>query len=141
MYKPWGKNIVGQPRDQCHMRADSLAGVKRTWLNWNADYWKEAAQRAWLGSIGAPGSCSIYNGNHGEFSEQICREILMGKADVGGTMIWNWHTQPGKHDFGDCMAMCYVGAAWGGIGTGGEIVHEQKQKARVFIYRPSQSRR
>ena len=141
MYKPWGKNIVGQPRDQCHMRADSFAGVKRTWLNWNADYWKEAAQRAWLGSVGAPGSCSIYNGNHGEFSEQICREILMGKADVGGTMIWNYHTQPGKHDFGDCMAMCYTGSAWQGIGTGGGMVHEQKQKAKVFIYRPSQSRR
>jgi hypothetical protein len=55
----------------------------------------------------------------------------MGKADVGGTMIWNYHTQPGKHDFGDVMAMCYAGAAWVGIGTGGQVVAVQKQRTRA----------
>jgi hypothetical protein len=34
-------------------------------------------------------------------------------------MFWNWHTAPGAHDYGDCMTMAYVGAAWQGIGTGG----------------------
>jgi hypothetical protein len=116
LYKPWGKNVI-TTREQCHMRFDIFQGRRRKWIVWNADHWREVAQRAWLGEVGSPGSCSIFNGRHGEFADQICREALMGKADVGGTMLYNWHTQPGKHDFGDCMAMCYAGSAWQGIGS------------------------
>ena len=129
-YKPWGKNVI-TIREQCHMRWDIGEGRRRKWLAWHADHWREIAQRAWLGEVGSPGSCSIYKGNHGEFAEQICRETLMGKADVGGTMFWNWHTQPGKHDFGDCMAMCYAGSAWQGIGANaGNRVVKQRTRAR-----------
>lgn len=121
-YRPWGKSVVGQPREQCHMAAESRG---RQWLVWHADYWREIAQRAWTGSVGAPGSCSLPDGQHRDFAEQICREQLRGKGDVGGQQVWVWDTQPGKHDAGDCMAMGYALAAWGGIGTAGR--QEQKK--------------
>jgi len=133
-YRPFGKNVIGQPREGCHIRSDDLAGRPRKWMAWNADYWREIAQRAWLGDVGTPGSCSVFAGSHSEFAGQIAREQYMGKADIGGQMIWNWHTQPGKHDYGDCMAMCYVGAAWAGIGTGGQIVQRkyiERRKPKV----------
>jgi len=117
-YRPFGKSLLGKPREQCHMAVD-LKG--RKWIAWHADYWREQAQKAWTGSVGAPGSCSLPVGNHREFADQICREQLAGKAEVGGMMMWNWHTQPGRHDYGDCMAMAYMGAAWAGIGTQGVV--------------------
>jgi hypothetical protein len=126
-YRPYGKSVLGKPREQCHLTAD-LKG--RKWISWHADYWKEQAQKAWTGSVGAPGSCSLPAGHHHEFAEQICREQLAGKDMVGPQMVWNWHTQPGRHDFGDVMAMCYMGAAWGGIGTQGTVTQEVKRSVR-----------
>jgi hypothetical protein len=126
-YKPWGSGVVGKPREQCHLASDTRG---RKWLAWNADYWKEIAQRAWTGSVGAPGSCSLPAGQHGEFAEQICREQLAAKAEMAGAMRWEWRTQPGPHDYCDCMAMAYMGAAWGGIGTGGQVVQRKYVETR-----------
>ena len=109
----------------------------RKWVAWNADYWREAAQKAWTGSVGAPGSCSLPAGNHRDFAEQVCREQLAGKGEVGGAMVWTWNTLPGRHDFGDCMAMLFMGAAWQGIGTSGAAATPAPTKARVVISRPS----
>jgi hypothetical protein len=58
-------------------------------------------------------------GHHRELADQICREQLRGKEEIGGRMVWVWDTAPGKHDYGDSMAMGYMGAAMLGIGTGG----------------------
>lgn len=116
-YRPYGKSVVGTPREQCHMAMDQH---KRRWVAFNADYWRERAQKAWTGSIGAPGSCSLPRGHHRDFAEQICREQLQGKGEVGGQMTWVWNTAPGPHDYGDAMTMCFMGAAFhSGIGTGG----------------------
>jgi hypothetical protein len=126
-YKPYGKSIVGKPREQCHMASDMRG---RKWIAWHADYWREAAQKSWTGSVGAPGSCALPAGNHREFAEQICREQLAGKGEIGGAMQWVWHTQPGPHDFGDCMAMAFMAAAWQGIGTGGQVVRNAQHRRR-----------
>jgi hypothetical protein len=68
-----------------------------------------------------PGSLTLCAGKHEDFAAQICREQLKGKADLGAGMRWEWHTNPsGPHDYGDALTMCYVAAAWGGIGTGGQ---------------------
>lgn len=122
-YRPYGKTVLGKPREQCHLAADVHG---RKWVAWNADYWRELAQRGWTGSVGAPGSCSLPRGHHRTFAEQICREQLAGKGEVGGQTVWTWNSLPGRHDYGDCMAMCYMGAAYGGIGTSGM----QNQKPR-----------
>lgn len=107
----------------------------RQWIIWNADFWREVAQHGWTGEPGAPGSCSLPAGNHGDFADQICREQLVGKDEVAGRMVWIWNTLPGAHDFGDCMAMAYMGASWAGIGTGGAQA-APKAIAHVAIRKP-----
>lgn len=132
-YNPYSRNVFGKPAEGCHMRYDIANGRRRMWLVWDADYWKEIAQRAWLGEIGSPGSCSLYAGNHRHFADQICREPLKGKAEIGGEMIWNWGRVPGPHDYGDVMAQAYAGAAWGGIGTGGRVAHSRQRRKKPSI--------
>ena len=131
-YKPNGKTAVKKSaREECHLCLDVKKGVHIQWVAWHTDYWREIAQRAWLGEIGAPCSCSLYNGDHAEFAAQIILERLMGKAEVGGDMVWNWHTQPGPHDYGDCMSQGYAMAAYAGIGTSGRIVRRKQNRRRV----------
>jgi hypothetical protein len=130
-YRPNGKNVIGKPREECHFTQWPLGkGVA-----WNADYWREIAQRAWLGEIGSPGSCSLFDGHHREFAEQVTRERLSEKLSSKTGMVWRWITQPGKHDYGDAVAMCYVGAAWHGIGAGGIMPERpryvEKRKCKV----------
>jgi hypothetical protein len=132
-YRAYGKSVLGRPREQCHTAVDTRG---RKWIAWNADYWREVAQKAWTGSVGAPGSCSLPVGRHRDFAEQICREQLAGKGEVGGQMVWTWHTQPGRHDYGDCMAMAYMAAAWGGIGTGGGEAKVQRAGIKIPMRRP-----
>lgn len=124
-YRPYGKNVIGQPREQCHETRWNLGPG----LAWNADYWREISQRAWLGSLGAPGAVSLFAGHHREFAEQICREKLGEKLDGKMGMVWRWITIPGWHDYGDSMAMAYMGAAWTGIGTGGPGAQQQQRRA------------
>lgn len=121
-YRPYGRSVVGAPREKCHMAIDQARRPPPKWLVWHADYWRENAQRAWLGEAGAPGTVTLPAGVHVEFAEQVCREQLKGRDEVGGQTVWVWATQPGPHDYGDCMAMAFAGAAWGGIGTGGRVV-------------------
>ena len=102
----------------------------RRWLIYNADYWREVAQRGWTGEPGAPGSCSLPKGHHGEFALQASREQLQGKEEVGGRMVWVWNTEPGPHDYGDCMHMAYMGAAVMGIGTDGAQAPAPQPRSR-----------
>jgi hypothetical protein len=125
-YRVGGKSMLGQAREYCQMRSDETDGRRRKWFAWQADHWKEIAQRAWLGEVGSPGSVSLFRGNHSTFADQITREKLRGKGDVGGMTLWNWHTAPGPHDYGDVMAQAYAAAAWQGIGTGGQQVKPKK---------------
>lgn len=108
----------------------------RQWVVYNADYWREIAQRGWTGEPGSPGSCSLPAGNHGEFAEQVCRETLRGKDEIGGRTVWVFDRAPGANDYGDCMHMAYMGAAVSGIGTGAIPVRQQRA-ANVVIRRPS----
>ena len=134
-YKPYGKTLVpGQKREQCHGCHDIKEGRHIRWVAWHADYWREIAQRAWLGEVGAPGAVSLPAGRHHEFAQQVASERLLGKGEIGGQLLWNWVTLPGRHDFGDAMAQGYAAAAFGGIGTGGGRPREryvERRKAKV----------
>ena len=132
-YRQYGKTMVpAQRREQCHGCIDRKQGRVIRWVAWNADYWKEMAQRAWLGDIGAPGAVTLYEGKHAELANQICGDKLLGKGEVGGQMIWNFTRVPGRNDFGDAMAQCYAVSAFQGIGTGGSVVRrKQKHKRRL----------
>lgn len=125
-YKPVGKYLIGQPKEQCHATEWPLGKG----LAWNADYWREVSQRAWLGTIGAPGSCSLFKGHHKEFCDQICREKLIEKVTGRTGDFYKFHQTPGWHDYCDCMAQGYAGAAWEGIGTGGARRKRRYQEQR-----------
>jgi len=123
-YKEYGKTYVKQQlrREQCHIRADTKAGRSIKWIRWHADYWREVSQRAWIGAVGSPGSCSLYDGTHTEFAAQASAEAIINTGvGLSGGMEWNYLSQNlvGKHDFGDAMAQGYAAAAFAGIGTGG----------------------
>ena len=115
-YRPAGKGTIGRPREQCHYTESTVAG---RFLAFNSDYWREVSQRAWLASPNAPGSLSLFEGRHAEFADHVSREKLIEKLHGQFGPVWRWHVQPGWHDWGDVVTMTYVGAAWGGIGTGG----------------------
>ena len=121
-YKPWTKNVVkSQIKEQCHGNVDRKQGRVIRWVHWNADYWKEMMQRAWLGDVGSPGSISMYVGKHTEFAGQVCNEKLIDKKEIGGRMHWEWHKTPGRNDFGDALAQGFALAAYEGIGTSGRV--------------------
>ena len=93
------------------------------YIAFNADYWREVSQKAWLGTPNGPGSLSLFDGaRHVEFAEQICREKLLEKLPGQYGTVWRWATAPGWHDYGDALTMCYVAATCGGIGTSGQVV-------------------
>ena len=131
-YRPYGKHVSGTPREQCHGCLDRKLGRHIRWVAWNSDYWKEVAQRAWLGEIGSPSAISLFDGLHSEFAAQVSNERLLGKGDVGGQTFWNWVRVPGRNDFGDATAQAYALAAYGGTGTGGQAPR-RKKLARAVI--------
>lgn len=83
------------------------SGSGKKWLAWNADFYKETAQRALLSVPGSSGSCSLFRGDtrvHSDFLTQICNEKLQYKIEKNGRFFYSWRDS-GIHDYGDCMAM------------------------------------
>ncbi len=133
-YRPTPKNCIGAPRENCHLADGPVMG---RYVAYQADAWRECAQRAWLGTPNAPGSISLFDGQrHSEIAEHICRERLLEKMQGQYGMVWRWATAPGWHDYGDALTMCYVGAAWSGIGTQGIVFqkrHVETRKCKVEV--------
>lgn len=86
------------------------------WIAFNADYYKEKAQKAWGTEVGGEGGLSIFDGgvNHAKFAVQIANERLVEKKKIANPrgagedlFAYRWKTKE-PHDFGDCMAMCYA---------------------------------
>lgn len=94
------------------------AGSGQKYVFFDADLFKEMVQKAFLSELGAPGGCSIYDGDadeHSEFAIQICNEkLLFVKHSQDGRNHYNWKTQE-PHDYLDCMSMCYAVASSQGI--------------------------
>ena len=128
-YTTNGKTVVkGQIREQCHGAMDRKQGRIIRWVPFNADYWKEVAQRAFLGEVGAPAGASLYYGNHTEYAMQMCGEKLVDKGELGGMIHWDFRRVPGRNDFLDATAQCYALAAYHGIGTGGTVRRVRRKK-------------
>ena len=91
----------------------------KKWLFWDADHFKETAQRSWATETGAPGGLSMFDGlDHEEFAIQIANERLVSKRDrADGRAEYTWKTKE-PHDYGDCVAMCYAIAASQGLTSG-----------------------
>jgi hypothetical protein len=91
----------------------------RQWILYNTDYWREIMQRGFVSDPGAPGSCTLPAGSHGDFAHQVTREPLIKKGEgLSGQTEWIYAKTNEVHDYGDCMHMAYMGAAFNGIGGG-----------------------
>lgn len=56
------------------------SGSGNKYVFFDADLYKELAQRAFMSDVGAPGSCALYQGGpseHTEFAMQVCNEKLL----------------------------------------------------------------
>ena len=107
---------------------------RRSWLAFNADVYKEAAQKAWGAEAGAAGGLSLFDGglNHSKFAVQVANETLISKTPkpgLDGQHVYKWRTRE-PHDYGDCLAMCYALAgseALTGDGTHGAGHHNRRK--------------
>jgi hypothetical protein len=125
-YKPSYRS-TGRRGNGWHIVTDAR---RREYVSYNADFWKEVAQKGWLGTPGAPGSCSLPKGKHQEFADQIVREPLLSKVETPLGTRWEYATLPGPHDMGDVMQMIYLGADALGMGTGGAGVPRRPRTNR-----------
>jgi hypothetical protein len=129
-YKPYGPKVI-TIRQECHTRRCDPPNDRLRWLMWNADFWREVSQRAWLGDIGAPGSISLCAGQHYDFAAQASAEYLVRKGPgLSGRTEWIWRKPAPQHDYGDALAQAYALAAFGGIGTGGQVVRRKYVETR-----------
>lgn len=136
-YRPTHKTAV-RTFEGGHESADVVDGVRVRWVAWNADHWQETALRAWLAAPGAPGSCIIHSGDHDpEFAAQCSMKRLAGKLTTSKGIRYDWADRIGDQDYGDAIGMCWAAAAWGGIGTGGQVAKKEKPKANIPMMRPS----
>jgi len=125
-YKPRYKN-EGRKGVFWH---DVIDTKRRRYIAYCSDFWREIAQKSWIGSIGSVGSCDLPKGNHREFAEQICREPLLSKVETPLGLRWEYATLPGHHDFGDVMHMAFMLADYIGMGTGGTVTVPKVQHKR-----------
>ena len=116
-YDPSVKTRVGRVQGKVYACFTRESGK---WYCFDADYYKEMAQTSWITPKGEPGSATIYKGQHRDYADQMCREVLEGKGVImgrGGStiVVYKWRTLPGKHDKLDTHAMAYAGAGYAGI--------------------------
>lgn len=129
-YRPSHKTAIRQ-LEGCHIARDRVEQQTVSWVAWDADWHNLQQLRAWLAAPGAPGACIIHNGHHdGEFLRQCTTRAFSGMVQKHSGQVYDWVRSVGSDDYGDCLAMCRVGAAYFGIGTGGQI--EQARRRKVY---------
>lgn len=117
-YNPATRTQVGRVRARVYQCFTRESG---RWLCFDADYYKEAAQTSWITPAGQSGSATIYDGNHRDYADQMCREVLAAKGALetrGGApagVAYKWDTLPGRHDYLDCHAMAFAAAGYEGV--------------------------
>ncbi|HOE37288.1 MAG TPA: phage terminase large subunit family protein [Kiritimatiellia bacterium] len=132
----WNKStIIGRPMEQCHRQRPQ----KRIcpYVMFNACYWREVAQRAFLGAPGEAGGCTLFNAGspraHGPFAEHVTAERLAEKfPSPAGDMVWKWNPPTGHNDWGDALTGAYVAAAMEGITTSGAPVETGLRRRKVY---------
>jgi hypothetical protein len=127
-YKPTHKTAV-RVLEGCHEAQSREENQRVRWVAWNSDWFNLQQLRAWMAAPGAPGSCIIYSGHHeAEFLNQCTTRAFCGMKQSHSGPEYDWARTPGHDDYGDCLAMCRVGAAYYGIGTGGQIEQRAQRK-------------
>ena len=135
----WNPNVRSRIRDEKNATILCRDPQRRKWLAWNADEYKEKAQKAWGTETGGAGGLSIYDGkaNHYKFAAQIANERMKSKTKIRGKdgrdcYAYKWITK-NPHDYGDCVAMCYALAGADNItGTNTQTTHGTKNRRKVY---------
>ena len=133
----WNPNVRSRIRNEKNATVLCKDNDGRRWLAFNADEYKEKAQRAWATETGGAGGLSLFDGgaNHYKFAVQVANEKLKGKTktktrDGRDCYAYKWQTK-NPHDYGDSVAMCYALAGSEGLTGSGEIM--KKKKSRLAI--------
>lgn len=114
-------------------------GNQQRWTNFNADFWRETMQRAWLGEIGTPGGLSIFGGDaeirHDEYALQVSAEQLRKKELLpDGRWRYDWAGgETHRHDYGDAQTMCLAVAGNKGLTLGVEYGGKRSRKAKIVF--------
>jgi hypothetical protein len=125
-YRPTHKTAIRQ-FESCHLARDKVEQQTVEWIAWDADWFNLQQLRAWLATPGAPGSCTLYKGNHdGEFLQQVTTRAFMGMVQKYSGQQYDWAHTVMNDDYGDCLAMCRALASYHGIGTGGVVTVKKK---------------
>ena len=114
-------------------------GRKRRWVYFNADFWRETQQRAWLGEIGTRGGLSLFTATkhqHLDFALQVAAEVLESKTpgDNGRRPRYLWRGGNKRHDLGDAATMCLAVAASKGLTQGVEYGGKAPKRNRRKVY-------
>lgn len=87
-------------------------------LAFNADYWRETAQTAFLNAPLTPSSCSFWGSDifeHYDFACEVCAERLVAKFTRPDNQTqWDWK-KIGENHFGDVLSGCMMFASKRGI--------------------------
>lgn len=134
----WNPNVRSRIRNEKNATVLCRDPQRRRWLAWNADEYKEAAQRAWATETGAAGGLSLFDGgaNHYKFAAQVANEKLKAKTrcrsrDGRDCYAYKWQTR-NPHDYGDCVAMCYALAGAEGVTGSGDAGGMRKRSHLVI---------
>ncbi|MBQ7189139.1 MAG: phage terminase large subunit family protein [Kiritimatiellae bacterium] len=97
-----GRTILcGNPKE--HIKKGS--GLK--WVFFDADFYKEQSQKAFLLAPGSQGTISLYSSfavQHKDFALQVCNEKLVWKKTTAKGTEYHWKSKE-PHDYLDCLSM------------------------------------
>lgn len=134
----WNPNVRSRIREAKNETVLCRDPQRRRWLAFNADEYKEKAQKAWDTETGGAGGLSLYDGgaNHYKFAVQVANEKLKAKTktrDRNGRecYAYTWQTK-NPHDFGDCVAMCFAIAGAGDLTGEGTPQKNTKHRRKVY---------
>lgn len=137
-WNPAVKSRIAAARNDTVLCAREQSRRNR-WIAFNADLWRETAQKAWQAEPGAAGGLTLadaHGARHNDFATQVCAEQLESKTQTqDGRTVYRWREIGKKHDFGDAVTMCFALAGAFGISPGGVYVPAaagKKHKRRVY---------
>lgn len=130
--------------EMCHTWRTEENGL---YLAFNADYWREMAQTAYLNAPLQPNSCSLWGDDaatHWQWAQEVCAEELAAKdSHPKYGAVWTWRKR-GENHFGDVDAGSLVfGAIRGnfdGLGSaiaappGAGAPPRRKRRKVVYYY-------
>lgn len=139
-WNPYVRSRIRNPINETVECGDAdKEGKRQRWTNFNADYWRETQQRAWLGEIGTPGGLSLFGGDpsirHDDFALQVAAEQLR-KKEVGSDGRYRYEWTGGelhRHDYGDAMTMCLAVAGNKGLTQGVEYTPRNRKRTAKII--------